>query len=74
MHPDRFAFSVTEDFNFVVFIAAPNEASDFRRPDVEADHNLFFRVRLRIHGVGVSNNNVVQRLDLGKSNRCACMR
>ena len=43
-HPDGFALPVTEDFDFTVFIAAPDEAGDFRRADIQANDDFFWVV------------------------------
>ena len=43
-HPYGFALPVTEDFDFTVFIAAPNKAGDFRRAYVKANDDFFWVV------------------------------
>ena len=43
-YPDGFTFSVTEDFDFSVFVATPDKAGDFRRANVKANDDFFWVV------------------------------
>ena len=71
--PDGFALPVTEDFDFSVFIATPDEAGDFRRADVQANDDFSWLFDAESMDVEVVSNTVGRLLDPHRSSRCACI-